>query len=56
MAAVSRPPPPRRLAEDRVCEAEHLAEVDVSGNYHQIIGRRVEAGRASGAFDCFDEE
>jgi hypothetical protein len=41
MAAVSRPPVPRPLAEDRVCEAEHLAEVDVSGNYHQIVGRRV---------------
>ena len=41
MAAVSRPPAPRRLAEDRVCEAEHLAEVGVSENYHQIVGRRV---------------
>jgi hypothetical protein len=41
MAAVSRPPAPRRLAEDRVCEAEHLAEVGVSGNYHQIVGCRV---------------
>jgi hypothetical protein len=41
MAAVSRPPDPRRLAEDRVCEAEHLAEVGVSENYHQIVGRRV---------------
>jgi hypothetical protein len=41
MAAVSRPPAPRRQAEDRVCEAEHLAEVGASGNYHQIVGRRV---------------
>jgi hypothetical protein len=41
MAAVSRPPPPRHLAEDHVCEAEHLAEVGVSGNYHQTAGRRV---------------
>jgi hypothetical protein len=41
MAAVSRAPTPRRLAEDRVCEAGHLAEVGVSGNYHQIISRRV---------------
>ena len=41
MAAVSRPTAPRRLAEDRVREAEHLAEVGVSGNYHQIVGRRV---------------
>jgi hypothetical protein len=30
MAAVSRSPDPRRLAE-----------VGVSGNYHQIVGRRV---------------
>jgi hypothetical protein len=41
MAAASRPPAPRRLAEDRVCKAEHPAEVRVSGNYHQIVGRRV---------------
>jgi hypothetical protein len=41
MAAVSRPPAPRRLAENRVCEAEHLGEIGVSGNYHQIVGRRV---------------
>jgi hypothetical protein len=41
IAAVSRPTAPRRLAEDRACEAEHLAEVGVSGNYHQIAGRRV---------------
>jgi hypothetical protein len=41
MAAVSRPPAPRRLAEDCACEAAHLAEVDVSGTYHQIAGRRV---------------
>ena len=40
-AAVSRPPDPRRLAEDRVREAEHLADVGVSGNHHQIVGRRV---------------
>ena len=41
MAAESSPPVPRRLAEDRVREAEHLGEVGVSGNYHQIVGRRV---------------
>jgi hypothetical protein len=41
MAAVSRPPTPRHLAEGCVCEAEHLAEVGVSGNYAQIVGRRV---------------
>ena len=39
MAAESRPTAPRRLAEDRVREAEHLAEAGVSGNYHQIAGR-----------------
>ena len=41
MAAVSRPTAPRHLAEDRVREAGHLAEVGVSGNYHQIVGRHV---------------
>jgi hypothetical protein len=41
VAAESSPPAPRRLAEDRVREAQHLAEVGVSGNYHQIVGRRV---------------
>ena len=30
VAAESRPPGPRRLAEDRVREAEHLAEVGVA--------------------------
>jgi hypothetical protein len=41
MAAVSRPPAPQRLADDRVCEAVHLAEAGFSGNYyHQIAGRR----------------
>jgi hypothetical protein len=43
MAAVSRPPAPPRLAEDRVREAEHLTEVGVSGNHHQIVGRRQQA-------------
>jgi hypothetical protein len=37
VAAESSPSAPRRLAEDRVREAEHLAEVGVSGNYHQIV-------------------
>jgi hypothetical protein len=41
MAAVSRPPAPQLLNEDRVCEAEDLAEFGVSGNYHQITGRPV---------------
>jgi hypothetical protein len=43
MAAESRPSALRSLAEDRVREAEHLAEVGVSGNYHQIVGRRQQA-------------
>jgi hypothetical protein len=29
------------MAENRVREAKHLAEVGGSGNYHQIVGRRV---------------
>jgi hypothetical protein len=41
VAAESSPTAPRHLAEDRVREAEHLAEVGVSGNYHQIVGRHV---------------
>jgi hypothetical protein len=44
MAAVSRPPAPRYLADDHACEAEHLAEVSASGNCHQISGRRVTPG------------